>query len=213
MKITDYPSLSKAITDFAHRSDVANFQYFIQFGELKIYRDIPNENMGNYVQWMETPFSGFIHGTTGHLPLPSGYLALKEAQVTDGEGDNFELIYSDPEFIYTRYPCRQPTQIPQYIAREGKDFIFGPFPSDAFQVNGTCYAQASPLTSANPANWMTAVCPDLLFSSCMMELQPFLRDADGQDMWSQMYADQLSNLIALDMSERYAPGTLTMDAQ
>lgn len=213
MKISDWPSLSKAITDFAHRADVANFQYFIQFGELKIYRDIPNANMGNYVQWMEQPFSGFIDGTTGLLPLPSGYLSLKEAQVTDGDGDQFELIYKDPEWIYSRYSCRQPDGIPAYIAREGQNFIFGPYPSDAFQVMGTAYAQSAQLTASNPQTWMTSVCPDLLFSSCMMELQPFLRDADGQEMWSQMYADQLSNLIALDLSERYAPGTLTMDAQ
>lgn len=212
MKITDFPSLSTAIADFAHRADVANFQYFIQFGELKIYRDIPNNNMGNYVQWMERPFTGFIDAN-GLLPLPSGYLSLKEAQVTDGDGDSFELIYKDPEWIYSRYPCRQPTMLPAYIAREGTNFIFGPFPSDAFQVNGTAYAQSAQLTASNPQTWMTTVCPDLLFSSCMMELQPFLRDVDGQEMWSQLYQDQLSSLIALDMAERFAPGTLTMDAQ
>lgn len=103
MRISDYPSLAQALQDFSHRVDIANFQdYFIQFGELKIYRDIFSQNMGNGVQWMEAPLSGNINATTGTLTVPTDFLALKDAQVTDGNGSVFTLIFKDPQWIYTK---------------------------------------------------------------------------------------------------------------
>lgn len=212
-RIIDYPSLAQALQDFSHRVDIANFQdYFIQFGELKIYRDIFSQNMGNGVQWMETTLSGNINAT-GSFTVPVDYLALKDAQVTDGNGAVFTLIYKDPQWIYTKYPIRQPEGLPAYIARDASSFVFGPFPGDMYAVSGTYYAQSPPISKTNPTTWMTSICPELLFASCMMELQPFLRDADGAQMWESQYDSKLLGLIDLDKSERLAAGAMTTNAQ
>lgn len=209
-RISDYPTLAQALMDFSHRVDIANFQdYFIQFGELKIYRDIFSQNMGNGVQWMEASFTGTIDALTGFMPVPVGYLALKDAQVSDGVGDTATLLYKDPQWIYSNYPIRQASGLPAYLARESTNFIFGPFPDNPYAVSGTYYAQSAPLTAQNPTTWMTQFCPELLFASCMMELQPFLRDAAGTAMWESQYDAKLSGLIDLDKSERLAAGAMT----
>jgi hypothetical protein len=211
-RIIDYPSLAQALLDYSHRIDVANFQdYFIQFGELKIYRDIFSQNMGNGVQWMERTLSGVIDPSSGFMPVPSDYLALKDVQVTDGNDDIFTLLYKDPQWIYTRYPVRQASGLPSYIARDATNFVFGPFPDDGYTVSGTYYGQGTPISATNPTTWMTSFCPELLFASCMMEMQPFLRDADGAAMWTDMYQQKLNGLISLDQSERLAAGSMTSD--
>lgn len=211
-KIQDYPTLAQALVDFSHRTDIVNFQnYFIQFGELRIYRDIFSQNMGNGVQWMEATLSGVIDPITGFMAVPTGYLALKDAQVTDGAGDVFTLNFKDPQWIYANYPVRQASGLPGYIARDATNFVFGPFPDASYGVSGTFYAQSNPLTASNPQTWMTTYCPELLFAACMMELQPFLRDADGQGIWEAQYASKLTGLIDLDKSERLAAGAMSTD--
>jgi hypothetical protein len=213
-RIQDYPTLVHALKDFQHRVDIANFQdYFVQFGELRIYRDLFSQNMGNGVQWLETPFVGNINPVTGFLPVPTGYLALKDAQVTDGNNDVFTMIYKDPQWIYTKYPIRQPSGLPAYLARDATNFVFGPFPADAYAVSGTYYAQSNPLNASNPTTWMTTYCPELLFASCMLELQPFLKDAAGGEMWQSQYDAKLLGLLDLDRSERLSAGTMVGNAQ
>ncbi|MDR5730044.1 MAG: hypothetical protein RB191_21740 [Terriglobia bacterium] len=213
-RVIDYPTLAQAILDFSHRTDIANFQdYMIQFAELKIYRDIFSQNMGNGVQWMEAPFTATINATTGFVPVPSGYLAIKALQVSDGSGNLFDLLYSDPQWMYTNYPVRQAAGLPAYIARDGTNFVFGPFPDSAYAIQGTIYTQGTPLTAANPTTWMTTNCPDLLLAACMVEVQPFLRDGNAMQSWSAIYQAKLTGLLDLDKAERFAPGNLTIGVE
>lgn len=212
-RIVDYPTLAQALLDFSHRTDVGNFQdYFIQFGEFRIYRDIFSKNMGDGVQWMEQPFTGTMDALTGFVPVPLGYLAMKDAQViTDSAVTT--LLYKDSQWIYGNYPNRMADGVPKYIARDATNFVFGPFPDDAYGLSGTFYGQSNPITALNPTTWMTTFCPELLFASCMLELQPFLRDQDGAAMWQDMYDAKLMGLIDLDRSERYAAGSMSSDAE
>jgi hypothetical protein len=214
MRIIDYPSLVQALADFAHRSDLTPYyQYFTQFGELKIYRDIFAGNLGNGIRWIEQPLTGNIDAVTGFVSVPAGYLSLKDFQVTDGNGDQYTTIVTDAPFLYTRYPIRQPDGIPAYVARDGLNFVFGPFPSDAYAFTATYYGTATPIGPTNPSTWMTAQCSDLLFASCMMEMQPFLRDQTALGYWQNVYTQKLNGFIDRDKSERYAPGALTMQVQ
>jgi hypothetical protein len=207
--IFDYFSLAQAILDFSHRTDIANYQdYYIQQAETRIYRDIFAQNIGNGVKWLEQAFSGIASGAT---PTPAGYLALKAMQVTDTFGNVFTLLYKDPQWIYTNYPVRQPTGIPAYVARDGANFIFGPYPDSAYVLSGTVYAASTPLSATSPTSWMTNICPDLLLASCMIELQPFLKDAAALKVWQTIYAQKLMALVNLDQSERVAPGVLTVE--
>lgn len=212
-RIVDYPSLAQALLDFSHRTDVANFQdYFIQFGEFRIYRDIFSRNMGDGVQWMEQTFVGTIDPLSGFCPVPTGYLAMKDAQATNGSAVS-TLLYKDPQWIYSNYPIRAADGFPKYIARDATNFVFGPFPDDMYGLVGTYYGQSSPITALNPTTWMTTFCPELLFASCMLELQPFLRDQEGAGMWQDMYDAKLTGLIDLDRSERYAAGAMSSDPE
>jgi hypothetical protein len=210
-RVQDYPTLLQAIQDYSHNSLLSNYNYFIQFGQFRIQRDIFTQNEGMGVQWMETPIEDYTDPDLGSIPIPSGYLSLKAMQVSDGDDDTFTLLYKDPQWMYSNYFIRQATGLPAYVCRDGSNFVFGPYPDDEYLITGTYYAMVSPVTPSNPTNWMTTVCPELLLAACMLEVTPFLRDPDTT--WQGLYDSKLQALISLDKADRVSSGSMTMEVE
>ena len=69
------------------------------------------------------------------------------------------------------------------------------------------------MSATNPLTWMTTYCPDLLLASCMLELQPFLKDAKAMARWKALYASKLAALVNLDQAERVAAGVLSVEVE
>ena len=117
-QIHDYATLGTALTDYTHNSALSSFtDYFIQFGEARIYREVFEKNQGMGLKWMENAFSQTIDTGSGVIVVPTDYLALKEANLVNGL-DTFRLIKKEAGWIYDRYSARQSQGIPAYIARE-----------------------------------------------------------------------------------------------
>jgi hypothetical protein len=211
-RVKDYTTLTQAIIDFSHRDDLAPFiDYYIQFGEQRIYRDIFLQNMGSGIEAMEEALTGAISGVGGTLAVPADYLSLKAMQVVDEAGDVITLDFKDPQWIYDNYPQRTAIGIPQFVARDLGNFIFGPSPDAGYTIQGTYYSQASVLTAANGVTWMTSECPDVLLAACMLEVGPFMKDAAQIEMWQSMYATKLAGLIAKDMADKWSGATMQID--
>lgn len=118
--IVDYASLTQAITDFAHRSDMAASlytDYFIQKAQARICKDIITDNFGNGIEAMEealipTSIAG------GTVPVPIDWFSPKGLQIGDGSSDVFPLLFKAATWIYDQYPLRQAEGLPAYIARD-----------------------------------------------------------------------------------------------
>lgn len=208
--VTNYSTLVTAITDFTHRSDVAPYvDYFIQSAQEKINDDIFSENFGNGIRPMEAVFTGTI--TSGTVGVPSDWLSPKLLEVVNSGGNRISgLDFISPEQMYARYPNRQASGIPAYIAREGASFIFGPFPDSGYNVAGIYYAAAPLLTSGAPTNWMVTQTPNLLLAACLIKSARFLKDPDSLGMWKDEYAEKLESLILRDKAERWSGGTMAI---
>ena len=210
--VYDYFSLVKAMLNFSHRQDIANYQdYYIQAGEARIYQDLFAENIGNGVLWLEQPYTQTITNNTA--PVPSNYLALKTMQVNYGSNTNTisTLQYTDPQWMYTNYVVRQQVGLPAYVARDGTNFVFGPAPDSAYLITGTYYGSSPPISATNPTSWMTQYIPEILLAAVMLELQSFLKDPNSAAVWKWIYDYKLAALVNLDKTERLSPGTLTME--
>lgn len=117
-QIHDYASLGTALTDYTHNSALSSYtDYFIQFGEARIYREVFEKNQGMGLKWMENTFSQTIDTGSGVIVVPSDYLALKEANLVNGL-DTYRLIKKEAGWIYDQYSARQANGIPAYMARE-----------------------------------------------------------------------------------------------
>jgi hypothetical protein len=117
--ITDYASVTQAISDFCHRQDLQTglyTDYFLQGAIEKIQDDTFAANFGNGVRFMENAYPPYaIQGTA---PLPTDWLSPKAFQIQDGSGAVFTLIFKAAAWIYDQYPLRQSSGLPAYIARD-----------------------------------------------------------------------------------------------
>jgi hypothetical protein len=210
--ITDYATLVRAMQDFAHRDEIKPYiDYFIQGASEAIQNDVFDQNEGAGLRFQEVEFPATdIDGTTGTVPVPADYLSPKLLTVTVAQAQ-FLLQQKSAQWIFDRYPTRAPDGVPTYIARDGSNFIFGPFPDSTYTVQGTYYAIATPISTANSVNWMTENCPLVLFSACMIEVGKFLLDNDMQQQWTQTYGQRLKAMIDADRSERWSNATMQID--
>lgn len=205
--IIDFPSLSQAIQDWTHRSDLAPFtDQFVQWGENDIYRDILLNNYGQGTRSMEASLTGTL--TNGTLVVPSDYIALLDMQVVDNGGGVNTVYLKDPQWIYDRYPMRQAQGLPKYVARDGANFVFGPYPDSGYSITGTYYQRAAALSQSNPVTWLVTLAPDLMLAASMKAVQPFLLDTEKTAAWESMYNAKLAGLIAYDTAEKWSAATM-----
>ena len=208
--VFDYNSLRQAVQDWFARSDLGNWiDYFIQMAEADIYRDIFTQNQGKGVQAIEAALNTTTIGTG--TPLPAGYLAMKIALVSSN-GQTFELQRVTPEFIYTQYPDQTASGVPQYFARLGQNFVFGPYPDAAYTLTGTYWQKSNQLTSVNNVTWMVNLIPTVLLSACLKYAARFNKDAEGLSMWDGIYQDGLAKFILADKAEELSGSSLAMVA-
>lgn len=208
--VYDYFSLKQAVQDWFARSDLGNWiDYFIQIAEADIYRDIFTNNQGKGVQAIETPLSVTI--ANGVAPVPAGYLGLKIALVSLN-GQTFEIERRTPEFIYTQFPDQSAGGTPQYMARLGQNFVFGPFPDSAYTITGTYWQRSAQLTSINNSTWMTVTIPTILLAAVNRAAARFNKDNEAFGMWNDLYNQQLQSFIMADKAEELSGSSLAMVA-
>lgn len=210
--IVDYSSLGQAIQDFCHRSDVASYQdYFIQGAQEKINADVLAANFGNGIYPMEETFAPTAISSNGTIAIPNDWMAPKDFQGQDAAGNIWTLSFKDTAWMYDNYPVRQPDALPAYIARDGTNFVFGPYPDQSYSVQGTYYGIAPLLSKSNTTNWIVDAAPMMFHAYCMVEAGKFLKDAQMAQSWQAVANDKLTALINQDKAERFSGATLAIE--
>lgn len=196
--ITSWATLKTEVANKLHRSDLtSDIPLFIQLGESRIYRDLR-------VRQMETALSSVI--ASGVIAVPSGYLELKNAYVNSTP--TAPLIRKDAEFIYNRYPTRSADGKPIYIAREGTNFIFGPYPDSAYTINGIYYKKLDLLSDSNTSNWLITDAPDLILLASLAEAADWLRDDPRIAQWEAKYRAIKDRVQRRDEDEEFSGSPL-----
>lgn len=208
--IVDYASLSQAITDFWARSDLSPMiDYFVQGADDNIYNDLLQMNQGRGISQIEKSATGTI--ASNAIAVPSDYLALKNAQVF-ANGGNYPLQRVTNDYIYEQYAIPLASGIPRVIARQGTNFIFGPYADGTYTVQYVYWAKAPILSSVNPTNWMVTASPTTLFAACNATVAQFLKDTEAYQYWDSVYKGNLSSLIATSKAEEVSGSTPTQRA-
>ena len=162
MAITTYAELQTAVGSWLHRADLTSqIPDFILFGEKRIFRE-------TRIRVMETAFSGTI--SSGVIAVPSDYLEFKSVYLNTSPTIKLSRVQASQ--IYDEYPTRASTGRPKLIAREGANFIFGPYPDSGYTVNGIYYA--SPTSIQSSANALFLANPDLYLYAALLAATPYL---------------------------------------
>ena len=199
MAISTYAQLQTAVKNWLHRSGILAeddttdiIPDLITLAETRIFREVR-------CRIMETTFSGTI--ANGVVALPDDYLGLKFAYIN--AAPTSALQRAPASQIYSTYPTRTAQGKPTMIAREGSNFIFGPYPDSSYAVSGIYYAK--PTGVATSANALFTNNPDLYLFATLCEAAPYIQDDTKVQLWEAKYAS-LKQQIAFEDDQEYGSG-------
>lgn len=202
MTISTYAELQTAVINRLHRANLAALvPDFIALGEARIYRDLR-------IRAMETALAGTI--AAGVLALPTGYIELKSAYI-DGSPAR-KLTRKTLDFIYTNYPTRSSSSCPVYMAREGDNFVFGPYPDTSYAVKGIYYKRLPALSDSNTTNWLITNAPDILLYAALVEAADHTGNDAALMKWEAKYLQVKDRIQRESDGEEFSGSTLSMSA-
>lgn len=200
MALGTYSDLQAAVATWLDRSDLTSYiTDFIALAEQDIYQLLR-------VPDMETALNSTI--ASGVIAVPSGLLELKSAYVDGSPTQPLQRVSTD--FIYNRYPTRSSEGMPRYIAREGTNFIFGPYPDSTYTIKGIYYTRPAALSATNTSNFLTTTYPALLLYGSLVEARAFLHDDPRIGVWETLFRQAVTEANKSGRSEAMKGSTLTV---
>jgi len=177
MAITNYSTLAAALPAWldvgtADLSSVVSD--LISNAEKRIFREVR-------VPEMETSLSATI--ASGVIAVPSDYVELKFAYV---DGNPTQALQTVPaSYIYERYPTRGASGKPHVMARDGANFIFGPYPDSDYTIKGSYYKRLTAIGTS--ASALVTNHPDLYLYACLLESEPLFGRDQRMPLWESKY--------------------------
>tara|TARA_R100000963_G_C4641193_1_gene104823 strand:+ start:907 stop:1557 length:651 start_codon:yes stop_codon:yes gene_type:complete len=121
------------------------------------------------------------------VTLPTGTRIVKNINITSNS-TKINLLQRTDEFINDYWPVIASTGEPKYYApRNNSTVLIAPTPSSAFDGEVVHVSKPTALTSAEPTNYFSELCYDLLFFSSMVEAMSFQKDFPGAQLYEQKY--------------------------
>lgn len=200
MALSTYANLKTAIAGWLNVSATdlsSQIDDLITVGENRIFREVRNRDM-------ETAFSSAI--SSGLLALPTGYLALKFAYINTSPVRTLER--RSAEWVYQNYPWQSSSGIPIYIARDGSNFIFGPYPDSGYTVKGIYYQ--SPTAISSSVNTLFTNNPDLYLMASLAEAGMIIGQDARVPIWEAKYQKILADVNGVSKAEDQSGSSLQM---
>ena len=200
MSLASYSDLQSAVANWTHRADLTSvIPDLITLAETKILRDLRTREM-------ETAFSSTM-AADGTLAIWSNYIDLKEAYISASPIRFLER--KNARFIREKYALASVVSTPRFIAREGTNFIFGPYPDSQYTVNGIFYKNRGPL-STNTTHAIFTNNPDVYLFGTLLETVPYLKDEKRVPIWEQKYQSALEHANRKSVREEFSGSDLRM---
>lgn len=143
---------------------------------------------------------------SGVIPVPTNYVEAKNFYVDGNPTKKLERVNAD--YIYSQYPTRAGGAKPKHFAREGSNFIFGPYPDSAYTVKGIYYQRLDPLATTLHALFTSN--EDLYLWAALSEAEA----ATGRDpriaLWDQKYQNAKERVNAENFNEAASGGGLAI---
>lgn len=175
MAINSYATLQTSVANFLHRADLTSIiPDLITLAEKRINREVRTADM-------ETAHNAAI--SSGVLAVPSDFLAWKSVYV---DASPVRILRVKPlDWLWEKYPTRSSDAEPRFIARNGSNFEFGPYPDTGYTIKGTYYKR---LTSVSTSwNALATANPDLYLMATLCEATPYIKNDSRIIIWESKY--------------------------
>lgn len=191
-----YSGLLASISGTLHRADLTSvIPDFVVLADSRINNDLRHRSM-------ETAMASTM--ASGVIAVPTNYIELKDAYISNTQ-PYVNLDRKTAEWVYEKYPFRAADRQPQFIAREGSNFIFGPFPDANYVVTLTYYNRFPALSSA--VNSVFTSYPGLWLFAALCEAAPYLKADNRIQLWEEKYR-YLFNLVQKESDDEFYSGAV-----
>ncbi len=170
----------------------------ITVAETRLFREVRTIDM-------ETALSLSI--TAGMAATPADYVDTKFSYVTTSPAQFLER--RNVEWIYENYPNRGAEGIPKFFARQGTNFIFGPYPDSTYTINGVYYKRLTAISGA-ALNALFTNNPDLYLFATLAEGVMVIGQDPRLQVWEAKYKNILMQVNGQDTKEAGSGSSLQM---
>jgi len=143
---------------------------------------------------------------SGVISVPSDYIAAKYFYISTTPVRFLEP--RSPDWIYQNYPTRSGGSPPKYFARDGANFIFGPYPDSTYTVAGVYYKRLAALSTG--VNNLFTNNPDLYLFACLAEAGILIGPDSRIPIWEQKYQKILADVNGMSKNAEYFGSSLRM---
>ena len=199
MAITNYTELTGAVVawlDVATADVSSVIADLVMAGEKRIMREVRTPDM-------EDTHSTAI--SSGVIAVPTGFVELKYAYIDGSPTQRVEMV--SPAVIYDRYPSRAADGKPVLMARDGSNFIFGPYPDSTYTVNLRFYKHLTAVQTT--INALFTENPDLYLWACLSESEPLLKRDERIPVWESKY-QMVRELVNGEANRSHFSGQMTI---
>ena len=187
MAITSYSTLKTAITNWTHRSDMA---------------DVADDLIDNVEAWlnrelrvsqMETRATTTV--SSEYVALPSDFIGIRNIQVNSNPVK--EMVYLTP------------AQMDIYDL-DTSELGYYTVVGDELQVNAssgeieiTYWARIPPLDDQNETNWLILAHPDVYLYGCLAEAFLYAQDPVQAQTFSSLFRETVNKINQQDKARKY----------
>jgi len=178
MAINTYSTIKDALANWLARSDLTSY--------LDDFIDLAEERLGRDIRLRATEATMNVTLASGVAAIPSDYVQMKHVFIAGDPTQPLEV--KESTWIFDQYPTRSAGSKPRFVAEDGSNFIFGPYPdASTYVLGGQYWKKPAALTTAAQTNEYTDNCPDVLLWACLCESAPFLKDDQRTLLWEEKY--------------------------
>jgi len=201
MSLSTYSGLKSSVAGWMNvsASDLSGqIDDLVTIAETRIYREArTRDGEQSYATAM----------ASGVLAVPSDYVEFKYLYCSASPGTPLERRPID--WLYSNYPrVNASSGIPQYFARDGTNFVFGPVPDGSYTATGVYYKKFAALSSAVNNQFLNN--PDLYLFACLAESEILIGRDARIPLWEAKYGKILADANGLNERENSSGSSLRM---
>ena len=200
--VVTYTTLTAEIQEYVERTDarfIDSIPLFILLGQRRLSRDLKILQSKQFV-------TSNLLVSNQVLVKPGDWLNSSTFNIGTSTNFSTRVQIEQRSLEYCRLYWPDPTQLgqPKYYADyDYNTWLIVPTPDVAYPYEVGYYCLPPLLDETNGTNIYTAVCPEPLFYSCMLETASFLKDDERVPIWAQYYETSKKTVSDEDVRRIY----------
>jgi hypothetical protein len=198
-----FNSLQQSLKDYVERGSTSDRSFLRELPQIinRNERSLANRLK---IQGYRDVLTGTMTANSWVVPKPDGW--RNTVTFTIGGGEDFEqrtgLRPRSYEYMQLIAPDRTATDLPKwYTDYNLMNWFVAPTPDRAYPFEAIIYRLPSLLSDDNQQNYLTQYLPNALLYSCLLALEPFLKNDPRLLVWKQLFADELASIDAEEIAK------------